>query len=165
MSTRKWRNPYTPINKKVDRTAIGQAKSTIAITPYKDSPQDLRASVMKMRDNIKGISSTIRQMEETMDTIYGAIEMLDTLGKRTSKASPSPTTNPGKQKSQKSFFDEEVAPESSAQANSSGQGLGSGLGNALGNIDIGQLISILQSPLVQNLLSQPSTTSKRKKEG
>ncbi|MGC5324543.1 hypothetical protein [Brevibacillus sp. SYSU BS000544] len=163
MSTRKWRNPYTPINKKVDRTVIGQAKSSIAITPHREAPQDLRASVLKMRDNIKGISSTIRQMEETMDTIYGAIEMLDTLGKRTSKASPSP--NPGKQKSQKAFFEDEVAPESSAQANTSGLGAGSGLGNALSNIDIGQLISILQSPLVQNLLSQPSTTSKRKKEG
>lgn len=155
MNTRKWRNPYTPISKKVDRSVLGQANASLAITPKKEPPAtDLRLSVLKMRDNIKGISSTIRQMEETMDTIYGAMEMLDSLGRKSAKAEG------GTPKKQRQFEEEDDQPSQSAA---------SSLSSALGNLDIGQLLSILQSPLVQNLLSQtntgPSSNTKRKKEG
>ena len=155
MNTRKWRNPYTPISKKVDRSVLGQANASLAITPKKEPPAtDIRLSVLKMRDNIKGISSTIRQMEETMNTIYGAMEMLDSLGRNSAKSASS------KPKQHRQVEDEDDQPSQSAA---------SGLSNALGNLDIGQLLSILQSPLVQNLLSQtnttPISTAKRKKEG
>lgn len=153
MNTRKWRNPYTPINKKVDRSTVGKVNASLAITPKKE-PQstDIRLSVLKMRDNIKGISSTIRQMEETMDTIYGAMEMLNTLGKG-SKLSA------GKSRSPKAEIEEDEPSQSAA----------SSLSSALGNLDIGQLLSILQSPLIQSLLSQsntgPASNATRKKEG
>lgn len=99
-----------------------------------------------MRHNIKGIGSTIRQVEDTMDSLYGAMEMMENLGKRTPeperKASPEP----------------QKAAETPPQE--------SGLGNLLANIDIGQLLGLLQSPLVQNLITQVSSSSKeRKKEG
>ncbi|TGU44079.1 hypothetical protein EN829_071930, partial [Mesorhizobium sp. M00.F.Ca.ET.186.01.1.1] len=44
---------------------------------------------------------------------------------------------------------------------------GSGSGNPLGNIDIGQILGLLQSPLVQNLLTQTvsGSSKQRKKEG
>ncbi len=153
MNTSKWRNPYTPISKKIDRSKVGQANASLAITPKKESvPADFKTSVLKMRDNIKGISSTIRQMEETMDTIYGAMEMLDSLGKRSQKSA---VLGPKSQKLLAQETEEETTSQSAA----------SSLSNALGNIDIGQLINILQSPLVQNLLTQSNTGQKRKKEG
>ncbi|MGD8189187.1 hypothetical protein ACQCN2_04210 [Brevibacillus ginsengisoli] len=176
MNTRKWRNPYTPISKKVDRSVLGQANALLAITPKKEPPAtDIRLSVLKMRDNIKGISSTIRQMEETMDTIYGAMEMLDSLGRKSAKPQATTTTKPNQHPHQHPHQHAEV------EADEPQQSQGSGLSGALGNLDIGQLLSILQSPLVQNLLQQSNTgplsntepssntastnKSKRKKEG
>jgi hypothetical protein len=121
-------------------------------------PADLRTSVSRMRSNIKGISSTIRQVEETMDTIYGAMEMLDSLGKPAQRASsaaaaanrPSPA----------------LPDEQRASGDAAAAGADSPSGNSLGGLDMNQLLAILQSPLVQSLLSQQSGgANKRKKEG
>ncbi len=152
MPERRWRNPYAPISKKTGRPTGVATGSSLALTPNKQAapPLDLRTSVSRMRSNIKGISSTIRQMEETMDTIYGAIEMLDSLGKKMGvtrlKSVLPQRTETGKA---------DPAPEQEATGN-----------NPLGNLDIGQLFGILQSPLVQNLLQQSAGGgTNRKKEG
>lgn len=84
MSTKKWRNPYAPIPSKKLSDQITDV--SLAVTPKKVvQPVDLRTSVSKMRTNIKGISSTIRQVEETMDTLYDAMEMFESIGKRSAK--------------------------------------------------------------------------------
>lgn len=154
MTTRKWRNPYAPIpSKKLNEKA---QEVSLAVTPRKAVPEviDLRTSVSRMRSNIKGISSTIRQVEETMDTLYGAMQIFERLGKRSTDAETAEKPA-GKRQSA----------ETSSPANEGTEG-NSGVGNPLGNIDIGQLLGLLQSPLVQSLLSQTANgAAKRKKEG
>jgi hypothetical protein len=159
MNSRKWRNPYTPINKKIDRITGGQAALTsLALTPKKAVQSlDLRTSVSRMRNNIKGISSTIRQMEETMDTLYTAMEMLDSLGSKAPKALPASMPKPAPKRSSGDHPTQgEEAAEQAAENET----------NLFSNIDVNQLLSLLQSPLVQSLLSQNSgSKSQRKKEG
>ncbi|MFY0543044.1 hypothetical protein [Brevibacillus sp. H7] len=148
MNSRKWRNPYAPIPSK--KLSEKPADVTLAVTPRNIVPAtDLRTSVSRMRTNIKGISSTIRQVEQTMDTLYGAMEMIDTLGKKTSTAG-NPTPKRGAAETR------EAVDESADASN-----------NPLGNLDIGQILNLLQSPLVQNLLNQTGSNggTKRKKEG
>jgi hypothetical protein len=155
LNTRKWRNPYAPIpSKKLSEKA---QEVSLAVTPRKVVPEsmDLRTSVSRMRSNIKGISSTIRQVEETMDTLYGAMEIFERLGKRSS----------GTEAAEKTVSKRQSA-ETSSPAEEGTEGSSNGGGNPLGNIDIGQLLGLLQSPLVQNLLSQTANgAAKRKKEG
>lgn len=160
-SNRKWRNPYAPIpSKKLNEQAT---EVSLAVTPKKVVPvtADLRTSVSKMRNNIKGISTTIRQVEETMDTLYGAMEIFENLGKRNADK-PETVEKPGNKR--------KAAADSAQKASeSSEQEAGSGHANSnpLANIDIGQLLGLLQSPLVQNLLTQTVANSgkQRKKEG
>lgn len=160
-SNRKWRNPYAPIpSKKLSEQAT---EVSLAVTPKKLIPAtaDLRTSVSKMRNNIKGISTTIRQVEETMDTLYGAMEIFENLGKRTAEKPETAEKTSNKRKTAAETV--QKAPEPSSQdANT-----GSTNSNPLANIDIGQLLGLLQSPLVQNLLSQTVANSakQRKKEG
>jgi len=152
MALPRWRNPYAPINKK-SSPAAGKAGS-LAVTPTQKNSKipavDLRASVSKMRSNLKGISSTIRQMEETMDTLYGAMDMIESLGKvSTSSKKQLPVDKPSNRVREDHAHVEE-------SDNSS----------PLSGIDVNQLLSILQSPLVQSLLNQNQTAgTKRKKEG
>ncbi|KZE55452.1 hypothetical protein AV540_05195 [Brevibacillus parabrevis] len=168
---RKWRNPYAPIPSK--KLSDQVADVSLAITPKKILPAvDLRSSVSKMRNNIKGISTTIRQVEETMDTLYGAMEIIENLGKRTAEpevAAEKPVSTKRKgnaetardnAKGRETAKAVETPQESSAAA-------GSGSLNPLGNIDIGQILGLLQSPLVQNLLTQTvsGSSKQRKKEG
>lgn len=156
LSNRKWRNPYAPIpSKKLSEQAT---EVSLAVTPKKVVPAvDLRTSVSKMRNNIKGISSTIRQVEETMDTLYGAMEMFENLGKRapdTAETAEKPSSKRKAAADMSKMADETEETET-------------GSGNPLGNIDIGQLLGLLQSPLVQNLLTQTVNGGgkQRKKEG
>ncbi len=151
MNKRKWRNPYAPIPSK--KLSEKPAEVSLAVTPRKVVPTtDLRTSVSRMRSNIKGISSTIRQVEQTMDTLYGAMEVFDSLGK---KSLPAGT---GKAPARRNLSDAMETPDESTE--------NSGGSNPFGNIDIGQLLNLLQSPLVQNLLNQSAgSESKRKKEG
>lgn len=159
--SRKWRNPYAPIlSKKLSEQATDVS---LAVTPKKVVPAvDLRTSVSKMRNNIKGISSTIRQVEETMDSLYGAMEIFENLGKSPAEKAETvaATEKPASKRkgvSEASRLAEESA-EPEAATNS----------NPLGNIDIGQLLGLLQSPLVQSLLTQTigsSNSKQRKKEG
>lgn len=157
VSNRKWRNPYAPIPSKKLSDQVENV--SLSISPKKILPAvDLRTSVSKMRHNIKGIGSTIRQVEDTMDSLYGAMEMIENLGKRTPESevvAEKPATA-GKRK---------AAPEPQ-KATETPPPQESGLGNLLANIDIGQLLGLLQSPLVQNLITQVSgNTKERKKEG
>ena len=160
-SNRKWRNPYAPIpSKKLNEQAT---EVSLAVTPKKVVPAtaDLRTSVSKMRNNIKGISTTIRQVEETMDTLYGAMEIFENLGKRNADK-PETTEKPSTKR--------KAAPETAQKVSESSEqeaGSGSASSNPLANIDIGQLLGLLQSPLVQNLLTQTVANSgkQRKKEG
>ncbi|MBO8163022.1 MAG: hypothetical protein H0Z34_04770 [Brevibacillus sp.] len=163
MDMRTWRNPYLPIHKRKERNTSSSAQpvaaGSLAVTPRKLAiPMDLRTSVTRMRTNIKGISHTIRQVEETMDTIYGAMEMLESLGKSGARPpAPSQATSSRPVKpAEDHHTSSEPAPESASP-----------LGGALGSLDVNQLLSILQSPLVQSLLNQQtnSGTTKRKKEG
>lgn len=163
MSNRKWRNPYAPIpSKKLNDQAT---EISLAVMPKKVLPPlDLRTSVSKMRHNIKGISSTIRQVEETMDSLYGAMEVFDKLTKKnTEKPAAAPEKPmPKRRKAQQAPV--AVAEEEEQESGTSASGGGSG--NPLANIDIGQLLGLLQSPLIQNLLTQTLQGSKqRKKEG
>ncbi|QRG69896.1 hypothetical protein [Brevibacillus choshinensis] len=162
-NNRKWRNPYALIPSKKLSEQVTDA--SLAVTPKKVVPAvDLRTSVSKMRNNIKGISSTIRQVEETMDTLYGAMEIFENFGKRSEeKAEPvAATEKPARRRKGASeasrMVEESPEPESAPTTNS----------NPLGNIDLGQLLGLLQSPLVQNLLSQTvggNNSKQRKKEG
>jgi len=161
-SKRKWRNPYAPIpSKKLNDQAT---EVSLAVTPKKVIPAvDLRTSVSKVRNNIKGISTTIRQVEQTMDTLYGAMEVFETLGKRSADKAAAVEKPAGKKKEKASTqparaVSEPVETEQNANPPSN---------NPLANIDIGQLLGLLQSPLVQNLLSQTVANSgkQRKKEG
>ncbi|MFG0215056.1 hypothetical protein ACFU8X_18280 [Brevibacillus porteri] len=158
VNNRKWRNPYAPIPSKKLSDQVENV--SLSISPKRILPAvDLRTSVTKMRHNIKGIGSTIRQVEDTMDSLYGAMEMMENLGKRTPEPEVVAEKPAGKRK---------AAPEPQKAAEPAPQesGSGLGLGNLLGNIDIGQLLGLLQSPLVQNLITQVSGNSKeRKKEG
>ncbi|GEC89859.1 MULTISPECIES: hypothetical protein [Brevibacillus] len=153
VNNRKWRNPYAPIPSKKLSDQVENV--SLSITPKRILPAvDLRTSVSKMRHNIKGIGSTIRQVEDTMDSLYGAMEMIENLGKRTPEPEVVAEKPAGKRK---------AAPEPQKAAETPQE---SGLGNLLANIDIGQLLGLLQSPLVQNLITQVSSNSKeRKKEG
>ncbi|EJL32098.1 hypothetical protein PMI05_00385 [Brevibacillus sp. BC25] len=158
VNNRKWRNPYAPIPSKKLSDQVENV--SLSISPKRILPAvDLRTSVTKMRHNIKGIGSTIRQVEDTMDSLYGAMEMMENLGKRTPEpevVAEKPAAA-GKRK---------AAPEPQKAAETPPQESGLGLGNLLSNIDIGQLLGLLQSPLVQNLITQVSSSSKeRKKEG
>lgn len=164
MNRRKWRNPYQPMHKQQERSKPESAPSTLAgslaVKAKKPIavPADLRSSVSRMRSNIKGISSTIRQVEETMDTIYGAMEMLDSLGRPILHASPA--SNPGNSPSR--VLPDEHRPSGERTESSSEVTTG----NGLNGLDLNQLLAILQSPLVQNLLNQQSGgANKRKKEG
>jgi len=149
MNSRKWRNPYAPISNK--KSPEKPAEVSLAVTPRRAVPaMDLRTSVSRMRSNIKGISSTIRQMEYTMDTLYGAMEMFESLSSKKGGVETGKTT-PARH-----LADQTDRPTESAEAEGS---------NPLGNLDIGQLLNLLQSPLVQNLLNQNASSSKRKKEG
>lgn len=156
MNSRKWRNPYTPLSKKKNQTAGSAAASTsLSLTPKKTLPPlDLRSSVSKMRSNIKGISNTIRQMEETMDTLYGAMEMIDSLGKGGSRLiAPGGKSNAA------------LPSADSTDADNPLEGSNGG-SNPLASLDMNQLLGLLQSPLVQSLLNQNSSAEpKRKKEG
>ncbi|WP_429840938.1 hypothetical protein [Brevibacillus sp. FIR094] len=157
INNRKWRNPYAPIPSKklsdqVENVSLSISQKRILPTV------DLRTSVTKMRHNIKGIGSTIRQVEDTMDSLYGAMEMMENLGKRAPEPEVVAEKPAGKRKA--------APPEPQKAAEPAPQESGLGLGNLLGNIDIGQLLGLLQSPLVQNLITQVSGNSKeRKKEG
>ncbi|MGG4441181.1 hypothetical protein [Brevibacillus fortis] len=154
VNNRKWRNPYAPIPSKKLSDQVENV--SLSITPKKILPAvDLRTSVSKMRHNIKGIGSTIRQVEDTMDSLYGAMEMIENLGKRTPEPEVVADKPTGKRK---------AAPEPQKAAETPQES--GGLGNLLANIDIGQLLGLLQSPLVQNLITQVSSNTKeRKKEG
>ncbi|QQE72770.1 hypothetical protein KDJ56_12450 [Brevibacillus composti] len=158
MTTKKWRNPYAPMPSR--KLSEQPAEVSLAVTPKKAvQTVDLRTSVSRMRSNIKGISSTIRQVEETMDTLYGAMEIFDSIGKRNGKNSEPEKPPADKRKARTQAAESADVEELSEGAENSG-------GNPLGNLDIGQLLGILQSPLVQNLLSQTTSgASKRKKEG
>ncbi|MCR8982472.1 hypothetical protein [Brevibacillus laterosporus] len=188
MSKRKWRNPYVTINKKPSRPSANKAKTkakgnvNIAVQepvvkefsqkkgllsklPSLDilSNLDLRTSVTKVRSNIKGISTTIRQMEDTMESIFGAMEMLDSFRKvnKTENVKTASEIPPQKKQQHESAFlfedEEEIEEEAPVQENTS---------NPFSGLDIGQLLGLLQSPLVQSLLTQSSNDSgKRKKEG
>lgn len=156
-NNRKWRNPYAPIPSKKLSEQVTEVSLSVAPKKVVPATVDLRTSVSKMRNNIKGISSTIRQVEETMDTLYGAMEMFENLGKRTpdkAEVAEKPVSR-RKAAAEASKIAEESA-ETEAPAN-----------NPFGNIDIGQLLGLLQSPLVQNLLTQTvnNGSKQRKKEG
>ncbi|WP_312108624.1 hypothetical protein [Brevibacillus reuszeri] len=162
-NNRKWRNPYAPIpSKKLSEQQVTDV--SLAVTPKKLLPAvDLRSSVSKMRTNIKGISTTIRQVEETMDSLYGAMEVFENLGKRTPE--PEPAVVAEKPTSKRKAAAEPEKEKVVEQASDKETGASS---NPLANIDIGQLLGLLQSPLVQNLLSQTvgnSISKQRKKEG
>ncbi|MFP3387969.1 hypothetical protein [Brevibacillus sp. SIMBA_040] len=163
-NNRKWRNPYAPIPSKKLTDQVQDV--SLAVTPKKLLPAvDLRTSVTKMRSNIKGISTTIRQVEETMDTLYGAMEMFENLGKRTPEPAVATEKPASKRKSSASASASAEAEKTVEQASETESGGGS---NPLANIDIGQLLGLLQSPLVQNLLSQTvgnNISKQRKKEG
>ena len=188
MSKRKWRNPYVTINKKPSRPSANKAKTkvkenaTIAVKepvvaetvqkkgllsklPSLDilSTLDLRTSVTKVRTNIKGVSSTIRQMEDTMESIFGAMEMLDSFRKVNKsgdvKTASEESSNQKQQHESAFLFDDEEETEETAPAQEN-------TSNPFSGLDIGQLLGLLQSPLVQSLLTQSSSDSgKRKKEG
>ncbi|WP_289136116.1 hypothetical protein [uncultured Brevibacillus sp.] len=161
-NNRKWRNPYAPIPSKKLTDQVQDV--SLAVTPKKLLPAvDLRTSVSKMRSNIKGISTTIRQVEETMDTLYGAMEMFENLGKRTPEPAVATEKPASKRKASASASAEAEKTVEQASETESG-----GSNNPLANIDIGQLLGLLQSPLVQNLLSQTvgnNISKQRKKEG
>jgi hypothetical protein len=163
-SKRKWRNPYAPIPSKKLSEQVTEA--SLAVTPKKLLPLpavDLRTSVSKMRNNIKGISTTIRQVEETMDSLYGAMEIFENLGKSPAeKAETVSAERPTSKRRGASEASRMVEESSEPEATTSGSG------NPFGNIDIGQLLGLLQSPLVQSLLSQTvgsNNSKQRKKEG
>lgn len=163
-NNRKWRNPYAPIPSKKLTDQVQDV--SLAVTPKKLLPAvDLRTSVSKMRSNIKGISTTIRQVEETMDTLYGAMEMFENLGKRTPEPAVATEKPASKRKASASTSASAEAEKTVEQASETESSGGS---NPLANIDIGQLLGLLQSPLVQNLLSQTvgnNISKQRKKEG
>jgi translation initiation factor 2B subunit (eIF-2B alpha/beta/delta family) len=150
MNNRKWRNPYAPIGSK--KLNSQTADVSLAVTPRKVEPAvDLRTSVSRMRSNIKGISHTIRQVEQTMDTLYGAMEMFESLGKKSGKS-------PSEDRPVSRRIETQEKDDAGVESNANGS-------NLLANIDIGQLLTLLQSPLVQNLLNQSANNGKRKKEG
>ncbi|MFM1652731.1 hypothetical protein ACI7RC_11605 [Brevibacillus sp. B_LB10_24] len=149
MNMRKWRNPYAPMTKKKIQPQEGQAgRLPVPLEPL--SSEEVRSSVNRMRLNIKGISSTIRQVENTMDTLYGAMEILESLSRTSAKpAQINKAAEPKRHRGEQAEEEDDSNP----------------LG-PLGNIDIGQLLNLLQSPLVQNLLKhQADGADKRKKEG
>ncbi|WP_139489183.1 hypothetical protein [Brevibacillus dissolubilis] len=167
VQNRKWRNPYASIVKKSKPAQATQApKASVALTPQAAQkrppatsrlvPVDLRSSVSWVRNNLKGIGSTIRQMEETMDTLHGAMQMIESLGvgRPSLKAAKSTGRGPVTDELLDDDQDDDTANR---------------VGNLLNNIDLNQLMSLLQSPLVQNLLNQnlgaSTNNSTRKKEG
>ncbi|MGO0060993.1 hypothetical protein ACTID9_13415 [Brevibacillus fluminis] len=182
MKANKWRNPYAPLGKKpVSATQARMSQPAAAAPPPRKLPLlplpiDVRASVMRMRNNIKGISSTIRQMEETMDTLYGAVELFQSIGRKSTDlpeelqpAKSRRKRSTGSGSTGNSGASAQAPRKQAAESPESAPAEGNGLENLLANIDIGQVLSLLQSPLVQSLIQQnlttASTATKRKKEG
>ena len=100
-----------------------------------------------------------------MDTLYGAMEMFENLGKRTPEPAVATEKPASKRKASANASASVEAEKTVEQASETESGGGS---NPLANIDIGQLLGLLQSPLVQNLLSQTvgnNISKQRKKEG
>lgn len=176
METKKWRNPYAPLSKKSAQpapTRVNVAKATIAPSAplRKLVPIDVRASVSRMRHNIKGISTTIRQMEETMDTLYGAMEIVQSFGRSRKTETEADQPRPSRRENQAARKQAVEQTETGEEGDDSGLNLG----NLLSNLDLGQILSLLQSPLIQNLIKQNlgnlggtkpvSAKVKRKKEG
>ncbi|GIO06898.1 hypothetical protein J31TS6_29260 [Brevibacillus reuszeri] len=165
-NNRKWRNPYAPIPSKKLTDQVQDV--SLAVTPKKLLPAvDLRTSVSKMRSNIKGISTTIRQVEETMDTLYGAMEIFENLGKRTPEPAVA-TEKPASKRKASANASASASVEAEKTVEQASETESGGGSNPLANIDIGQLLGLLQSPLVQNLLSQTvgnNNSKQRKKEG
>lgn len=162
MSNRKWRNPYAPMPSKKLNDQVTPV--SLAVAPKRMMPAfNLRTSVSRMRHNIKGISSTIRQVEETMDTLYGAMEIFEKLTKKPAeKQLPLEKPAPRRKAAQEAA---NLAHDHGQETGSSGSAGASS--NPLANIDLGQILTLLQSPLVQNLLSQTlqNSSRQRKKEG
>lgn len=170
MKANNWRNPYAPLGKKPVKATQARMNAPEAFSVPKKLPLvpiDVRASVMRMRNNIKGISTTIRQMEETMDTLYGAVELFQSIGRKSTDVPEEiQQAKPQRRSSRGATAPQKAAAESPAAA--AAPESGNSLDNLLSNIDIGQVLSLLQSPLVQNLIQQnlgAGASTKRKKEG
>lgn len=96
-----------------------------------------------------------------MDSLYGAMEMIENFGKR----APEPEAVTAEKPATKRKAAAEATPKAPPKA-AEPPPQESGLGSLLSNIDIGQLLGLLQSPLVQNLITQVGgSTKERKKEG
>ncbi|WP_232696307.1 hypothetical protein [Brevibacillus daliensis] len=195
MNKRNWRNPYVTIQKKTTHPSAKQSKPQskkavpVAVKEVDESPDvdvvepreernvperktlfanfpalnilnnlDIRTSVTRIRSNIKGISSTIKQMEDTMDTIFGAMEMFEAFGNPAKASTKESVLDSRSSRTEAAESTDNLDDESPIQKNNSAS-------NLLSNIDLGQLLGLLQSPLVQSLLNQSSNDETRKKEG
>lgn len=155
MSDKKWRNPYDPLNRNRQKGWIPPFPSLGPFPRRIPNERQVKASVTRMRSNIKGIGQTIRQVEETMNSLSNAMEILGRFGSFSRSQPVQETGRSGRGHST-------VARSRHSAESGHTESL-------MGNIDVEQIMQILQSPLVQSLLSSSSGSSpvkkQRKKEG
>lgn len=144
---RHWRNPYKT-KKKRSSSFTGKKKNvssrkksnvTYLSAPSKNQVEQMRYTILRMRDNIKQASTMIQQIDQAMDSIVSAFDLMDQFG---------------------IGFGKKKGKNQSIQVSS--------LLKKLNHVDFRQLIEILQSPMIQSLLTDDlkindvESTTKRK---
>ena len=92
MNERQWRNPYAPKRKRQPSKVKSQGNLSLLTTP-KQETKNMRASMLKMRDQVKGVREQLEQMEVTIDKLLDLSEVMDRLGKSGKKGKASSSLN------------------------------------------------------------------------
>jgi hypothetical protein len=80
MNERQWRNPYAQRRKKKPQKVKTQGNLALLATP-KQETKNMRTSMLKMREQVKGVREQLVQMEATLDKLLDLSEVMDRLGK------------------------------------------------------------------------------------
>jgi len=117
---------------------------------------------LTVRSAIKELSTSLQRMENILDSLYQMFQIAQTFMIQKQRIPGRPPLRLIPPRTEKKPPIEEWEGESS--------GAPSNPSPFPGNIDIGQIMALLQSPLVQNLLSQwmqgmPSTDDRQQKQG
>ncbi len=130
---RHWRNPYNT-KKKRSSSATGKKKGissrkksnvSYLSSPSKNQVEDMRNTILRMRDNIKQATVMIQQIDQAMNSIVSAFELMDQFG---------------------IGFGKKKGKNQSLQISS--------LLKKFNHVDFRQLMEILQSPVIQSLITE-----------
>lgn len=112
---------------------------------------------LTVRSAIKELSTSLQRLENILDSVYQMFEIAQTFMAQQQRAPGRPPLRL-------------IPPRTPKNSPLEQEGVSPSGDSPLGNIDIGQIMALLQSPLVQNLLSQwmqqlPSDDGQQRKQG